>query len=155
MKKESFKNEYELIAIGISSWFVIASIAYTIKFLIEDFFIINSVNYETSIWICELTYSFLLVAIFYVFLKCFKKVKNYSKTLLYLIGSYVIIFFIQYFSYLYLEEYMLEFYSSEWSIYHDKRVDYSISYFVTTISDFSKYFALGVIFYLFIKKQSK
>lgn len=154
MEKESFKKEYLLIAIGISSWFVIASLAYTIKFLIEDCFIINSFNYEASIWICELTYSLLLISIFYFFLKYFKKVKNYNKTLLYLIVSYVIVFFVQYFLYLYLEEYMLEYYYSEWSIYHDKRVDYSISYFVTTIGDFFKYFALGILFYFFIKKTN-
>lgn len=150
------KKEFSLIGLGISAWLTIISIAYTIRILLVDFFIIYNVRFTYIHFSYELICNCLIVLGFYVLLKYLrdKKDLNYLKMIRNLIVFFVIIQILQLIYTLEVGDFIIENYHDKWTSFYDYERDLYMNAFANSLSEIIRYIATGVLFFTFYRNEN-
>lgn len=149
------KKEFSLIALGISAWLSIISLAYTFRLILIDVFIIYNIRFPYIHLSYELIYNCLIILGFYIFLRYLKDKKrsNYIEITRNMIICFVIIQVIQFFYTLEVGDYITENYHDEWSSFYDFERGLYQKVFAYSIGKILTYLGIGVLFYRFYSKE--
>jgi hypothetical protein len=146
------KKDFSLIGLGICAWMAIISIAYTMRIILIDFFIIYNIRFTYIHLFYELIYNGLFIIGFYIFLKYLKDKKNtnYATIIRNFIICFVVTQVIQFFYTIEVGDYIIENYHDSWNSFYDFGGLY-LNTFAYSIGEIFRYFAIGILLYTFYK----
>ena len=147
------KKEFSLIGLGIASWLGIISIAYTIRIILVDFFIIKNIKFPYIHLTYELFYNFIFLIGFYLFLNFLKTRKdlNYIQLLRNWIIVFILVQTIQFFYTYYIFDFIIENYHDNWSSFYDYEAGQFVKNLASTIGETLRYLGVGLLIYRYIK----
>ena len=148
------KKEILLVGFGLSAWLAISGFAYTVEIMFENLFVLTNLDNKFKFWFSDILFNISNILPFYFFLKIIKPNVDYLKWIKFFIILYIITQVFQFLFTLYVGEYITENYHESWGNQLDFYLKYTFGLILKPIITYVRLIIIGILFYLFYKKQT-
>ena len=148
------KKEILLVGFGLSAWLAISGFAYTVEIMFENLFVLTNLDNKFKFWFSDILFNISSILPFYFLLKLIKPNFDYLKWIKFFIILYIITQVFQFLFTLYVGEYITENYHESWGNQLDFYLKYTFGLILKPIITYVRLIIIGILFYLFYKKQT-